>query len=201
MTAVLRWVRRVLPVVRSALPAKKRAIAWNRTASPATRHSLHPVTAAMQAIRAPIVQASRSAVFFKLRKTPKRRSETLRRQALAKLDAFGRKIGNPEKWKDYSSLRLSRDAYFLNVRQAMVLEEKRDIGKIGKPVDRSEWQMTPPTVNAYYTPTNNEIVFPAGILQPLHSGSPHTRATLQHGTVSKASEFHTLFKIDLYSSI
>jgi len=93
-------------------------------------------------------------------------TDATRRQALAKLEAFGRKIGNPEKWKDYSSLRLSRDSYFLNVRQAMTLEEKRDIAKIGKPVDRSEWQMTPPTVNAYYTPTNNEIVFPAGILQP-----------------------------------
>ena len=93
-------------------------------------------------------------------------TDVTRRQALAKLEAFGRKIGNPEKWKDYSSLRLSRDSYFLNVRQAMTLEEKRDIAKIGKPVDRSEWQMTPPTVNAYYTPTNNEIVFPAGILQP-----------------------------------
>jgi putative endopeptidase len=93
-------------------------------------------------------------------------TDATRQQALAKLDAFARKIGNPEKWKDYSVLRLSRDSYFLNARQAMTLEEKRDLEKIGKPVDRTEWNMTPPTVNAYYAATNNEIVFPAGILQP-----------------------------------
>src|SRR5439155_1135358 len=89
-----------------------------------------------------------------------------RQEALLKLEAFTRKIGNPPKWKDYSSLRLSRDSYFLNARQAMALEEKWDIEKIDKPVDKTEWSMTPPTVNAYYSPPNNEIVFPAGILQP-----------------------------------
>jgi predicted metalloendopeptidase len=93
-------------------------------------------------------------------------SPATREQALLKLAAFQRKIGNPEKWKDYSSLRLSRDAYYSNTLQAMALEEKRDIAKIDKPVDRGEWNMTPPTVNAYYSPPNNEIVFPAGILQP-----------------------------------
>ena len=93
-------------------------------------------------------------------------SDATRQQALVKLEAFTRKIGNPPKWKDYSSLRLSKDAYFLNTRQAMALEEKRDLAKIDKPVDRDEWGMTPPTVNAYYNPPNNEIVFPAGILQP-----------------------------------
>jgi predicted metalloendopeptidase len=93
-------------------------------------------------------------------------TDVTRQQALAKLEAFARKIGNPAKWKDYSSLRLSKDAYFQNTRQAAALEEKRDIAKIGKPVDRSEWGMTPPTVNAYYNPANNEIVFPAGILRP-----------------------------------
>jgi len=89
-----------------------------------------------------------------------------RQEALLKLEAFTRKIGNPPKWKDYSSLRLSRDSYFLNARQAMALQEKWDIEKIDKPVDKTEWNMTPPTVNAYYSPPNNEIVFPAGILQP-----------------------------------
>ena len=89
-----------------------------------------------------------------------------RQEALLKLEAFTRKIGNPPKWKDYSSLRLSRDSYFLNARQAMALEEKWDIEKIDKPVDKTEWSMTPPTVNAYYSPPSNEIVFPAGILQP-----------------------------------
>jgi predicted metalloendopeptidase len=89
-----------------------------------------------------------------------------REQALVKLEAFTRKIGNTEKWKDYSSLRLAPDAYYANVRQATALEQKRDIAKIDKPVDKGEWTMTPPTVNAYYSPPNNEIVFPAGILQP-----------------------------------
>ncbi len=93
-------------------------------------------------------------------------SDATRQQAVLKLEAFARKIGYPAKWKDYSSLRLSRDSYFTNTRQASALEEKRDIDKIGKPVDKNEWRMTPPTVNAYYTPTENEIVFPAGILQP-----------------------------------
>ncbi len=93
-------------------------------------------------------------------------TEATRRQALVKLDAFTRKIGYPPKWKDYSSLKLNRDSYFLNSRQARALEERRDLEKIGKPVDRAEWDMTPPTVNAYYNPQNNEIVFPAGILRP-----------------------------------
>src|SRR6266566_3343024 len=93
-------------------------------------------------------------------------SASTRQEALLKLEAFTRKIGNPPKWKNYSSLRLSRDSYFLNARQAMALQEKWDIEKIDKPVDKTEWSMTPPTVNAYYSPPNNEIVFPAGILQP-----------------------------------
>jgi putative endopeptidase len=93
-------------------------------------------------------------------------SPATREQALVKLAAFQRKIGNPEKWKDYSSLRLSRDGYYTNTLQALAFEEKRDVAKIDKPVDKGEWNMTPPTVNAYYSPPNNEIVFPAGILQP-----------------------------------
>jgi putative endopeptidase len=93
-------------------------------------------------------------------------SDSTRQQAVQKLDAVMRKIGYPAKWKDYSSLRLSPQTYFENNQRASALEEKRDTEKIGKPVDRTEWGMTPPTVNAYYNPTNNEIVFPAGILQP-----------------------------------
>jgi putative endopeptidase len=93
-------------------------------------------------------------------------SAATREQALAKLQAFTRKIGSTEKWKEYSSLRLTRDSYYANVRQTAVLEEKRGVEKIDKPVDKGEWTMTPPTVNAYYNAPNNEIVFPAGILQP-----------------------------------
>ncbi len=93
-------------------------------------------------------------------------SEGTRVKALAKLDAFNVKIGYPEKWRSYAGLDVDRGPYILNVMRADSFEFKRELGKIGKPVDRTEWGMTPPTVNAYYNPFMNEIVFPAGILQP-----------------------------------
>jgi putative endopeptidase len=89
-----------------------------------------------------------------------------RKAALAKLEAFGLKIGYPDKWRDYSAYKVDRGPYVLNVLRGDEFEFNRDLKKIGKPVDRSEWGMTPPTVNAYYTALKNEIVFPAGILQP-----------------------------------
>ncbi len=92
-------------------------------------------------------------------------SQPTRIQALAKLGAFQRKIGYPDQWKDYSTLELSADNHFANMAAANQFEVKRNWSKIGKPVDRGEWAMTPPTVNAYYNPQLNEIVFPAGILQ------------------------------------
>lgn len=94
-------------------------------------------------------------------------SEETRKQALAKLEAFKYdKIGYPEKWRDYTRLEINRDPYVENVRRAVMFESRRDVDKIGKPVDRSEWLLTPPSVNAYYHIYNVEIVFPAGILQP-----------------------------------
>ncbi|HWA85321.1 MAG TPA: M13 family metallopeptidase [Opitutus sp.] len=92
--------------------------------------------------------------------------DATRAKALAKLDAFGVKIGYPDKWIDYSKLKIDRGPYVSNVLRAREFNFARDMAKIGKPKDRTEWQMTPPTVNAYYDPTMNEIVFPAGILQP-----------------------------------
>ncbi len=89
-----------------------------------------------------------------------------RTAALKKLDAFGVKVGYPDKWRDYSALSISRQPFVLNVLAANLFETKRQVAKIGRPVDKSEWGMTPPTVNAYYNPSRNEIVFPAGILQP-----------------------------------
>ena len=89
-----------------------------------------------------------------------------KKAALEKLNAFQIKIGYPDKWRDYSGLPVDRSGYLANVRRAVSFENARDLHKIGKPVDRSEWSMTPPTVNAYYDSTMNEIVFPAGILQP-----------------------------------
>jgi len=93
-------------------------------------------------------------------------SDETRKKAIAKLEAYVRKIGYPDKWRDYEALRVSRGAYYNNAVSAGEFEFKRNLGKIGKPVDRTEWGMSPPTVNAYYNPQFNEIVFPAGILQP-----------------------------------
>ena len=92
--------------------------------------------------------------------------EETRKAALAKLDAFTTKIGYPKTWRDYGKLTFARGPYVSNVIAGTLFEFRRDLAKIGKPVDRTEWGMTPPTVNAYYNPLRNEIVFPAGILQP-----------------------------------
>src|SRR5262249_49650283 len=92
--------------------------------------------------------------------------EPTKKAALEKLAAFQVKIGYPEKWRDYSTLRIDRGPFVLNELRSENFEAKRQLNKIGKPVDRTEWGMTPPTVNAYYNPKMNEIVFPAGILQP-----------------------------------
>ncbi len=89
-----------------------------------------------------------------------------KQQAFEKLRAVANKIGYPEKWRDYSSVKVARDDYFGDVLRAYDFELRRNFGKIGKPVDKSEWGMTPPTVNAYYSPNMNNINFPAGILQP-----------------------------------
>jgi putative endopeptidase len=83
-----------------------------------------------------------------------------------KLDAFARKIGYPDKWRDYSAYSVDRGPYALNQMRGAQFNFNRELNKIGKPVDRTEWDMTPPTVNAYYNSEMNEIVFPAGILQP-----------------------------------
>jgi putative endopeptidase len=92
-------------------------------------------------------------------------SAATKEKALAKLHAFTPKIAYPDKWKAYEGLQISPNAFFGNVRQAGVWAYNDMVGQLGKPVDRSKWGMTPPTVNAYYSPVMNEIVFPAGILQ------------------------------------
>ena len=93
-------------------------------------------------------------------------TEPTRQKALAKFDRFYAKIGHPDKWKDYAAVPVSRDSYFGNVRAATTAEVKRRLAKLGQPVDKTEWFMSPPTVNAYFDPTANNINFPAGILQP-----------------------------------
>ena len=93
-------------------------------------------------------------------------SDSTKMRAQEKLDAIIVKIGYPDKWRDYSKLEIKKDSYYANVLRARRFENEYQMSKIGKPVDPTEWQMTPQTVNAYYNPTTNEICFPAGILQP-----------------------------------
>jgi len=88
-------------------------------------------------------------------------------KAIEKLKLLGKqKIGYPDKWRDYSSVTVARNEFLENNSRADIFEVKRNYDKLGKPVDKTEWGMTPPTVNAYYSPQLAEIVFPAGILQP-----------------------------------
>ncbi len=89
-----------------------------------------------------------------------------KKAAQEKLASFHQKIGYPDRWRDYRSLKITKDNYLANVENSDAYEVTRDLKKIGQPMDHNEWYMTPPTVNAYYDPQNNEIVFPAGILQP-----------------------------------
>jgi endothelin-converting enzyme/putative endopeptidase len=93
-------------------------------------------------------------------------TDDTKKQAKIKLDAIRNKIGYPDVWRDYSSLKVERGDLMGNILRANEFETRRRIAKISKPLDRKEWNMTPPTVNAYYSGSYNEIVFPAGILQP-----------------------------------
>nr|WP_068892414.1 M13 family metallopeptidase [Pedobacter panaciterrae] len=109
-------------------------------------------------------------------------SAPTKEKALAKLNAFVPKIGYPDKWKTYDGLVISRSAYFQNLRNAGAWGYKEMIDQLGKPVDRTRFGMTPPTVNAYYSPTMNEIVFPAGILQfPFFD--PHADDAVNYGGI------------------
>ena len=93
-------------------------------------------------------------------------SQETKQKALEKLEAIIVKVGYPDKWRDYSGLTIQNDCYYANVMRATKFENEYQLSKIGKPVDPSEWLMSPQTVNAYYNPTTNEICFPAAILQP-----------------------------------
>jgi endothelin-converting enzyme/putative endopeptidase len=93
-------------------------------------------------------------------------SAPTKERALEKLHSVVNKVGYPDRWRDYTSVEVKPNDYFGNVSHATLFESKRELAKIGKPVDRGEWGMTPPTVNAYYNPQMNDINFPAGVLQP-----------------------------------
>ena len=92
--------------------------------------------------------------------------EATRQKAQEKLGTVANKIGFPDVWRSYDGLTVKRDAFYESAMSVAAFELKRELAKIGKPVDRTEWEMSPPTVNAYYSPQLNEMVFPAGILQP-----------------------------------
>lgn len=109
-------------------------------------------------------------------------SEPTRQAAIAKLNAFAVKIGYPDKWRDYSSLKITRTSYLDNQLHASEFERSRNLAKLGRPVDRNEWAMTPPTVNAYNNSLMNEIVFPAGILQPPYF-DPTADDALNYGAI------------------
>ncbi|HUK47007.1 MAG TPA: M13 family metallopeptidase [Terriglobales bacterium] len=112
-----------------------------------------------------MVQALEKSLSEDIQNLPWMSDET-KKQAQIKLSAIQNKIGYPDKWRDYSSLEIVRGDLMGNFLRGNQFESRRDVNKIGKPLDRTEWGMTPPTVNAYYSPPRNEIVFPAGILQP-----------------------------------
>jgi putative endopeptidase len=121
----------------------------------------------------PVAKQKMTDLVMNLKKSLKQRIENLtwmgpqtKQEALAKLEKMGVKVGYPDKWRDYSGLSVSSESYVLNVLNSQAFELRYSMDKVGKPVDPTEWGMTPQTVNAYYDPNRNEIVFPAGILQP-----------------------------------
>jgi putative endopeptidase len=109
-------------------------------------------------------------------------SPETRQRALEKLDLMTNKVGYPDVWRDYSALAVDRGPYVLNVFRAASFELHRELERIGQPTDRTEWSMTPQTVNAYYNPSLNEIVFPAGILRPPFF-DPAAPAAWNHGAI------------------
>ncbi|TFC87606.1 peptidase M13 [Cryobacterium sp. TMT1-21] len=125
------------------------------------RHFKPSAKASMDVLVANLVEAYRQSIIQLDWMT-----EETRTRALEKLELFTPKIGYPVKWRDYSSLPVSADDLLANVHATNEFEFQRELGKIGNPLDRDEWFMTPQTINAYYNPGFNEIVFPAAILQP-----------------------------------
>ncbi|WP_066094521.1 M13 family metallopeptidase [Xanthomonas massiliensis] len=109
-------------------------------------------------------------------------SEETKQKAIAKWNTFTPKIGYPDKWRDWAGLQTSRDSYWANVAAAQEFNYKWELSKIGKPVDKTEWGMTPQTVNAYYNPMRNEVVFPAAILQPPFF-DPNADAAFNYGGI------------------
>jgi putative endopeptidase len=137
----------------------------------------------------PETKAKMDTLVANLRAALKERLATLawmddatRAEALKKLDAFEPRVGYPDKWRDYSALSVERGKHFENARNARVFEWERQVKRMHEPVDRSEWAMTPQTVDAYYNPQVNQITFPAGILQPPFF-DPNADAAVNYGAI------------------
>lgn len=163
-----RFVSKALTGAKEDLPRWKKCVAYT---DGALGHALaQPFVAKYfgadgKATTSEMVKEIEAAFARNLDQLPWMDAETKTR-ALEKLHRIVNKIGYPERWRDYDGLQIDRGSFLANALRADAFERRRDLAKIGKPVDRDEWFMTPPTVNAYYNPLLNEIVFPAGILQP-----------------------------------
>ncbi len=148
-----RW-KRVLGVVDAQLPHPLGRLFVERAFSPEAKRRILELVADLRAVLGERIG------------TLEWMGEETRRAAIGKLDAFAVKMGYPDAWRDFSGLRIDRGPYVDNVLRALRFDFDYDVAKLGRPVDRGEWLMSAPTVNAYYNPPRNEIVFPAGILQP-----------------------------------
>ncbi len=148
-----RWKRCVRQVDRDLGDALSQVFVA-RTFSPEMKQQAQAMTAGIEA-----------AMEGEIRRLDWMSPETKQR-AIEKLHTVVNKIGYPDRWRDYSSIRIARSDYYGDVERATAFETRRELNKIGKPVDRTEWFMTAPTVNAYYDPQMNDINFPAGVLQP-----------------------------------
>lgn len=160
--------RKVLRGVKEQQPRWKKCVAWaDRDLGEALGQEFVRRTFTPQMKQKALLMTKQveRAMDEDIRSLPWMSAET-KQQALAKLHGIRNKIGYPDKWRDYSSLEIRRTDFYGNVVRAMTFESRRELAKIGKPLDRGEWGMTPPTVNAYYDPQMNDINFPAGVLQP-----------------------------------
>ena len=154
--------------------ARELAPRWRRCLESADRFLSDPLGREyVKTAYTPEAKAAMNAMIDNLLTVYKRRLENLpwmgeetRKQALLKLGTFGRKVGYPEVWRDYSALDIQPTGWYDNLTRAVAFDSKRNLARVGKPADRNRWNMTPPTVNAYYSAQNNEIGFPAGRLQP-----------------------------------
>jgi putative endopeptidase len=159
---------RVLQGRREQLPRERRCVAWADQFLPDALgrvYSARHFTPETRARALEMIENLRGALRTGVRELPWMSNAT-KQNALTKLDAMALKIGYPEKWRDYSTIDIGRASLAANVLQGTRYLARQSTGKIGQPVDRTEWEMTAPTVNAYNNPVLNEIVFSAGILQP-----------------------------------